>query len=192
MYYLGVFDPQEQLPETVYRLTIHGQASAISGMKFGSGWVHADLIDSLNSRAAFDDSGRITITRSVPKKNEGDNTNGDDSGVVETVTVSKSRDSEFPSLETGRRLMLFGPEGFREAPKNHRLVVVMGSNPEAFFNAIDQSLGIVSEVFREQRNTGLAQKIFKAMIKIKDERQALTQLTVDIAKDMPETKGAQG
>lgn len=36
IYYLGVFDPQEQLEPMVYRVRVHGQASPISGMKFGS------------------------------------------------------------------------------------------------------------------------------------------------------------
>ena len=30
IYYLGVFDPEEQLPPTFYRLTVRGQASAMS------------------------------------------------------------------------------------------------------------------------------------------------------------------
>ena len=50
------------------------------------------------------------------------------------------------SLPTGRKLVLFGPEGFRPVPKNHRLVIVMGSNPEEFFKAIDESLGMISKV----------------------------------------------
>jgi hypothetical protein len=41
--------------------------------------------------------------------------------------------------------MLFGPEGFREAPANHRLVIVMGSDPSAFFQGVDQALGIVAQ-----------------------------------------------
>src|ERR1700722_5095094 len=40
-YYLGVFDPQEQLPPAVYRVTVHGQASSMSYVRFASGWVPA-------------------------------------------------------------------------------------------------------------------------------------------------------
>ena len=64
IYYLGVFDPQEQVPPTVYRVRVHGQASIISNMKFASGWVHANLIDSLGSHIEFDrEGGRVSITR---------------------------------------------------------------------------------------------------------------------------------
>ncbi|MBD3268427.1 hypothetical protein GF373_17305, partial [bacterium] len=41
IYYLGVFDPHEQVPPQVYRITVRGQASAFSGVKYSSGWVHA-------------------------------------------------------------------------------------------------------------------------------------------------------
>ena len=41
--------------------------------------------------------------------------------------------------------MMFGPEGFREAPANHRLVVVMGADPSAFFEAVDQTLGVIAQ-----------------------------------------------
>jgi hypothetical protein len=41
---------------------------------------------------------------------------------------------------------MFGPEGFREAPRDHRLVVVMGSDPSVFFSAVDEALGSVAAV----------------------------------------------
>ena len=88
VYYLGVFDPLEQVPPTVYRVTVHGQASAISAMRFASGWVPAHLIDSLQSRVTQDmDSGDV--------------------GVSGGENLSR--------IKTGRRLIQFGPEGFREA-----------------------------------------------------------------------------
>src|SRR5690349_10039840 len=49
VYYLGSLDPQEQVPPALYRVRVRGQASIISWMSFGSGWVPADLIDSLGS-----------------------------------------------------------------------------------------------------------------------------------------------
>ena len=60
---------------------------------------------------------------------------------AERVRVEKQQ-----RMLTGRRLVMFGPEGFREAPKDHRLVVVMGSNPDAFFSAVDEALGVVASV----------------------------------------------
>ena len=91
IYYLGVFDPQEQIPPTVYRVRVHGQASFISFMRFGSGWVPAQVIDSLGTGVGFDDAGNIEIT---PAGGEAP-----------------------PTFETGRGLMMFGPEGFRPAPR---------------------------------------------------------------------------
>ena len=161
IYYLGVFDPQEQVPPTVYRVRVHGQASLISGMKFASGWVHANLIDSLGSHIEFEkDGGRVSIT--------------------------KGNEDELAALQTGRRLVLFGPEGFREAPKDHRLVIVMGSSPDKYFEALDKSLGVVSEVMAEQRNTGINKLLLEALTKAKGERDRLDQLAKDIDNDIPE------
>ena len=163
IYYLGVFDPQEQVPPTVYRVRVHGQASLISGMKFASGWVHANLIDSLGSHIEFDkEGGRVSIT--------------------------KGNEDELASLQTGRRLVLFGPEGFREAPKDHRLVIVMGSSPDKYFEALDKSLGVVSEVMAEQRNTGINKLLLEALTKAKGERDRLDQLAKDIENDIPEPR----
>src|SRR5207245_550280 len=39
IYYLGVFDPDEQLPRSVYRLRVHGQSSPLNATRFASGWV---------------------------------------------------------------------------------------------------------------------------------------------------------
>src|SRR6266540_2996599 len=105
IYYVGVFDPEEQLPPTVYRLTVRGQVSLLSSTKFASGWVPAGVIDSLNGRIGLDAYG---------------------SGDVEFTQTNKHYNV---NLKTGRRLMMFGPEGFREAPRNHRLVLVMGAKP---------------------------------------------------------------
>ena len=53
IYYLGAFDPQGQLPPTVYRIRVHGQASFISFVRFASGWGLAKFIHSLASDAGF-------------------------------------------------------------------------------------------------------------------------------------------
>ncbi len=45
-YYLGVFDPQEQVPPTVLRVRVHGQASFISNTRYASGWVKASTVSS--------------------------------------------------------------------------------------------------------------------------------------------------
>ena len=163
IYYFGVFDPQEQVPPTVYRVRVHGQASFISFMRFGSGWVPAQLIDSLGTGIEFQKEGG-------------------------GLSITKAGDDVLSSLQTGRRLVQFGPEGFRESPKNHRLVIVMGSSPEKFFAAIDQSLGVVSEVIEEQRNSRLSFLLFEALSEVKSERERLYDLEKDIEADLPKRK----
>ena len=162
IYYLGVFDPHEQVPPTVYRVRVHGQASAMSGMKFSSGWVLADVIDSLGTSVNF---------------------NGD--GAVLSIEESEKLDNALP---TGRKLVLFGPEGFRPAPEDHRLVIVMGASPEAFFQAIDESLGAVSEVKFQRQNQELQQEAFKELQQISKERHSLDELARDINADLGERK----
>ena len=126
IYYLGVFDPQDQLPPEVYRVRVHGQSSFLNATKFASGWVRADVMDSLGTSIGFNKkSGRIEIT--------------------------KGDKDDLAKIKTGRRLVMFGPEGFREAPADHRLVVVMGASPENFFKAVDESLSVVSQAIGEQR-----------------------------------------
>ena len=167
VYYLGVFDPREQLPSQVYRVTVHGQASAISAMKFGSGWVPAKFIDSLSSRVQYDKD-------------------------VDRPTITPADKEQEVSLSTGRRLMMFGPEGFREAPRDYRLVIVMGASPEAFFNAIDQSLGIISQVQQAKGNADVVRQLTQARQQLQSEQNALSQLDKDVATDLAEPRSAGG
>ncbi len=162
IYYLGVFDPREQLPPQIYRVRVHGQASAISATRFASGWVQANVVDSLATSIGFDQEGDVQIAK---------------------------KENQFTPIETGRRLVLFGPEGFREAPKDHRLVIVMGSNPEDFFNAIDQSLGIVAEAVDERRNTALGRLLFDALAEVKAERERLAGLVRATESELPARTG---
>lgn len=157
IYYLGVFDPQEQLPPTVYRIRVHGQTSFISFARFASGWVPAPLIDSLSASVDFKEetSGAVAI----------------DQGASESLS----------KLTTGRRLMMFGPEGFLEAPANHRLVVIMGSNPEAFFKAIDTSLGTIAEARFAQQSSQLDRALFEALSALQEERAGLATLEAGVA-----------
>ncbi|MBL3598858.1 MAG: hypothetical protein JMN25_03195 [gamma proteobacterium endosymbiont of Lamellibrachia anaximandri] len=159
-YYLGVFDPQDQIPPTVYRVRVHGQASALSGVKFASGWVPAQVMDSLSTTSTFQKNGN-------------------------RVTIDKTGES-YTSFETGRRLMLFGPEGFREAPADHRLVIAMGSSPEAFFNAMNESLGVLAQVTQSQGSSELRNLLFEALITTRSQREQVDDLIADAKQDMPE------
>ncbi len=157
VYYLGSFDPQEQVPPALYRVRVRGQASIISWMRFGSGWVPAELIDSLGSS--------VEINKADGK-----------------IVMTKAGSEQISKLTIGRRLMQFGPEGFREVPKDHRLVILMGSSPDKFFAAMDEALGAVSQAKIDQDNSALTRLLFEAMITVKAEKQ-LVEAQLEAAQD---------
>lgn len=157
VYYLGVFDPQDQIPPTLYRVRVRGQASALNFTRYASGWVHADLIDSLSTSVKF-------TSKEL------------DAG----VDVKKASAEEYKAFTPGRRLVMFGPEGFREAPPNHRLVIAMGSSPEKFFNAVDQALGNVAAVTQGSSGPDLQRGLFKELLRLKSERERLEDLSADV------------
>lgn len=164
IYYLGVFDPQEQLPPTIYRVRVRGQGSFFNSTRFASGWMPAGVIDSLTSTARFDST----------KPNEG-------------VKITKVDDDQIKL--TGRRLVLFGPEGFREAPKDHRLVIAMGSSPEKFFNAVDEALGVVAQVTQGNIDPQFERGLFKELLRIKSERERLEDLRAEAKTEI--SKGGE-
>lgn len=161
VYYVGVFDPEEQLQPTVYRLTVRGQSSMMSFTKFASGWVPAGIIDSLNGTVSMEDEG---------------------SG---KISYSKGDSSSEPKFNFDRRLVMFGPEGFREAPRNHRLVIVMGANPKGFFEAVDGALGEISGVSVERRNAALEKQLFEALLANANSQENLLRFKADLADVLP-------
>lgn len=127
VYYVGVLDARnEQIPPAIYRITVRGQSSFISATRFASGWVPAALVDSLGTRMSFTSDGDLEIT-------------GND-------------ETENAKLTTGRGLMMFGPEGFRRAPRDHRLVLVMASDPSEYFQAIEETLGQIATAQQQSRD----------------------------------------
>lgn len=84
VYYVGVFDPQDQIPPTLYRVRVRGQASALNFTQYASGWVHADLIDSLSTSVKF-------TSKEL------------DSG----VDVKKASAEGYKAFTPGRRLVMF-------------------------------------------------------------------------------------
>lgn len=155
-YYLGIFDPRDQMkPPQFYRVKVRGQSSVLNTTKFASGWVRADMIDSLSSPALKP----IDVAAS---------------GVA-------SGDASRIKISNGRRLILFGPEGFREAPADHRLVIVMGANPEKFFSAIDESLGMIARVTQlPAAGTAPNEELFATLATIRAERARLGDLLTAI------------
>lgn len=152
VYYLGVFDPHEQIDPTIYRVIVKGQSSALSFMRFGSGWVPAKFVDSLTSNISHN-------------KN---------TGLVQINPDSK--EDLLAEITPGRRLVLFGPEGFREAPKSHRLAIVMGSSPENFFNAIDTTLGESANIRDQAVKSQLNKTLFREMMRVQNQRESFNDL----------------
>ena len=148
-YYLGVFDPKEQIPPQVYRVRVHGQSS-FGGGQFSSGWVPAEVIDTLNLSETQNDQKSIGLGQ------------------------------QGKSFLKGRKLTVFGPEGFREVPKEHRLVMTMGNNANEFFNAVNEALGSISETKIDQLNKTFNDELFKALSDLLKEKQRLTDLKDDI------------
>ena len=149
-YYLGVYDPQGQLPPSIYRVRLRGQSSFLNSTRFASGWVHSSLVDSLGSKIEFDKNGNLKI--------------------------KKTKMDGLGQAATDRRLVMFGPEGFREAPADHRLVVVMGADPSAFFEAVDQTLGTIAQVTQGVKSSKLRDELFEELIHLKSEGQKLSDL----------------
>jgi hypothetical protein len=77
---------------------------------------------------------------------------------------------------------MFGPEGFREAPRDHRLVIVMGSSPQKFFSAVDSALGLVASVTQGQGDGPAIEKaLWEDMGRIRVLRQEV-DLVLDAVK----------
>ncbi len=80
--------------------------------------------------------------------------------------------------------MLFGPHGFREAPENHRLVLVMGSSPEEYFRALDTAIGEIPQILAERKRSNLNNLLFDALSKTRDEHRQLNELAKDVDADL--------
>jgi hypothetical protein len=160
IYYLGVFDAREQLPESIYRITVKGQASFLSFVKFGSGWVPAAVVDSLG--------GKVQLSAEA---------------ATQGLTIAAPHAEAVANLQTGRRLVLFGPEGFREAPRDHRLVIVMGTSPENFFNAIDTALGDMAQIQLERDSGGLQRELMQALADLRGSQKAYADIELETLRE---------
>jgi len=165
IYYLGVFDPQDQVPTALYRIRVHAQASFISGVRFASGWVPAKVIDSLG--------GQVTT---------------DLENFDSALSFTNAPDRYTSEIKTGRRLVMFGPEGFREAPRDHRLVIVMGSNPQKYFEAIDKALGDVNAINLERNNTVVEKKLFEELTRMQQAHDSVRDLQREVMQDFGGSK----
>jgi hypothetical protein len=161
IYYLGIFDPDEQPPRSVYRLRVHGQSSPINRTRFASGWVPAKLIDALGSQVALS-----------PEAQVGPN-------------IQAAAAGQEVSLEIGRRMVAFGPEGTRPVPAGYRLVIVMGADPSKFFDAVDRALGNTSPATSKESQMAIQVKLFSEFQALISSRQKLDALKLQEATDLP-------
>lgn len=168
VYYLGAFDPREQIPPTIYRITVRGQASVLSSTKFATGWVPASFIDSLNSHIGLD-----VNDANSPNPN---------------FTPGSADYSAGPFR--GRKLVLFGPEGFREAPKDQRLVIVMGASPDAYFEAIDNVLGEYSSMQVEKVKGPMKNKLLNTLIELDAQEDQIKELELNVTKQFADKESA--
>lgn len=95
------------------------------------------------------------------------------------MIIGKSDDGTLSELTGNRRLVLFGPEGFREAPKDHRLVIVMGMSPEDYFQAIDQALGNFARIQHEQLQGDAKAKMMQTLLKLSVQQERLKDFEMD-------------
>lgn len=158
-YYVGIFDPQDQVPQAVYRIRLRGQSSFLSQAKIQAGWVPAPVADSLTTSFSL-----FASQAAKPGEGGGGALAVDPSTRIDPVTLSGPDRNRL-----NRRLLVFGPEGFREAPSDNRFVVVAGSSPEAFFQAVSETLGEVASA-----RDGAGTRVLRA-----DLLQALTDLSAD-------------
>lgn len=150
VYYLGVYDPINQIPPTFYRITVRGQASFFSDMKFASGWLPAEAIDSL--------------TQGVTFKQETQSPYAEISNGGEKITSLR------------RKFVLMGPEGVRENPDNHRLAIIMGASPKNFLAAVDSAMGEILQVNQIEQNSELRTKLTQALMQLAKNRNELSKL----------------
>lgn len=149
-YYLGSFDPQGQVPPAVYRIRVRGQSSLLSNVRFASSWVPAEVVDALTGSIEINTKdGRLDVRK-----------DGSISG----------------GIANGRGLVMFGPEGFREAPRNHRLVIVMGSSPETVDQAFTSALGTVAKVRSGESTVTFDKGIIDLLASLGDEKLRLREL----------------
>ena len=151
-YYLGSFDPAGQVPPTLYRIRVRGQSSILNSTKFASSWVPAEVVDALTGSATLNvKNGAVTITRA---------------GLTASDNINDS----------GRRLMQFGPEGFRSAPKGHRLVILMGAEPEAVEQAFSSALGTVAMATSGVSGNAVDREALKALLDMGRDKARLQAL----------------
>mgnify|MGYP003575554489 CR=1 FL=1 len=151
-YYLGSFDPQDQIPPAIYRIRVRGQSSLLSSVRFASSWVPAEVVDALTGAISID-----------PK-----------SGALDV-----NNDARVSGIASGRGMVMFGPEGFREAPRNHRLVIVMGTSPDTVQQAFASALGTVAKVRSGESSVAFDRNIIDVLSGLSSEKNDLRSILTE-------------
>lgn len=127
-HYVGVFDPQQQVTQELYRITINGHSKPMSSVKYASGWVPARTAD--------------LLTRAIRYREH-------------DIELSGADPADVAAIEAERRFFEIGPLGVSFEPQDARFVVVMNSDPDYFFQkmsiALDALSGTASDPTRRQR-----------------------------------------
>jgi len=84
------------------------------------------------------------------------------------------------ALQAGRRLVLFGPEGFREAPRDQRLVIIMGTDPSKYFAAVNKVLSKTTTNSTTQPDPNLSAKILAGLVDSEGQTAMIGQLLKDL------------
>jgi len=105
-HYVGVFDPQEQVTQELYRITIRGHSKPLSNVQYASGWVPAEAAD--------------LLTRSIRLQDH-------------DVQLSGTEAASIAAIMAERRFFEIGPLGVSFEPQDARFVIVMSSDPDYFF-----------------------------------------------------------
>ncbi|HRB81785.1 MAG TPA: hypothetical protein PK614_05930, partial [Nitrospira sp.] len=70
-------------------------------------------------------------------------------------------------------------------------VIVMGSDPEKFFQAMDEALGAVSQAMVDQENNALHRLLFEALTSTQTEK-TLVEAQLEAAQDQFPMAGGKG
>ncbi len=159
-HFLGVFDPQQQVTQELYKVKITGKASWYSDAKFATGWVPAGVADRLGE----------TVDR---KSTAGGSVYGDHSKTdpKNLVAVVKPK----------RQFYEVGPLGVSVAPENQRFVAMMGSNPNYFF----QKLSMLTTLGEDPGRNSNKGKSAVALLAAR-ERVAVSAAMIEVDKQIVE------
>lgn len=154
-HYLGVFDPQQQVTQELYKLEIKGCANFASNADFASGWIPAGVADLVSEgiESKRTEGGAVVGHRTA----EGD--------VPEAV------------VKPSRQFFEIGPLAVSKAPQDHRFVVVMGSDPDFFF----QKMGLLTTLGEDPDAASLGSRGGLSLA-VGSERVAVSEAQDSVAK----------